>query len=185
MKAWHPGLRLMWLLAILTVGAAAGSVWGDEEVRVAIINSDVILAAYEPLREAQEVLARENRTWEEQAAELQAEYDQLREELESQRLMLSEERLREREREVDELRRQLEDYVGSVWGDEGRAAQRNLELTKPIIDKINEILQRICEEEGYGLVLDAAGGFVVFAVPEMDLTPTVLEELEREAESSP
>ena len=65
----------------------------------------------------------------------------------------------------------------SIWGDDGRAVQRNLELTKPIIDKVNEILQRICEEEGYGLVLDASEGSIVYAQPELDLTDRILEEL--------
>ena len=30
---------------------------------------------------------------------------------------------------------------------DGKVAQRNAELTKPIIDKVNEILHRICTEE--------------------------------------
>jgi Skp family chaperone for outer membrane proteins len=72
--------------------------------------------------------------------------------------------------------------VKSIWGPEGKIAQKNAELMKPIIDKVNGILERIGTEEKFSMIFDAANGGVVFAPPGADLTPRVVEELNRGAQ---
>lgn len=162
--------------AILLAAAPAAAA----DVKLGFIDSSRIFEEYTGAKEAQDLLARESREWETKAEELKQSFTTSAEELESQRLMLSEERLKVRERDVADKRRTYEDYVASIWGQEGRVAQRNTELTKPIIDKVNEVLHRICTEEGYSLVLDAAGGTIVYGLPALDLTDRILQELAKE-----
>jgi outer membrane protein len=166
---------------------AVAALWGGtakaaDELKLGFIDSARIFQEYEGAKDAQQILERESREWEEKAEGLKADFTAAAEELESQRLMLSEDRLKERETKVKNLQQQYEDYVSSIWGTDGRVAQRNEELTKPIIDKVNEILHKICTEEGYSLVLDAAGGTIVYGLPALDLTDRVLEALATEEE---
>ena len=56
-------------------------------------------------------------------------------------------------------------------------ARRNEELTRPIIEQMNQVLTRLGEEEGFSIIFDAADGNVVYADRALDLTDRVLEEL--------
>ena len=48
-----------------------------------------------------------------------------------------------------------------------------------IYDKIDTIIQRISDEEGFDMVFDVVQGVIVFAKPEWDITDRVLEELNK------
>ena len=60
---------------------------------------------------------------------------------------------------------------------ENQMQKRQSELVKPIMDRINTVLQDVRKEGGYTLILDAAAGSIVAADPAMDLTETVLTRL--------
>jgi Skp family chaperone for outer membrane proteins len=69
--------------------------------------------------------------------------------------------------------------VAETFGEEGMAAKRNRELTQPIVERINKILEKLSETEGYSLVFDVANANIVYAKKELDLTARVLEELSK------
>jgi Skp family chaperone for outer membrane proteins len=50
-----------------------------------------------------------------------------------------------------------------------------MELTKPIVDKINEIIDQIAKEEHYDFIFDTRSGAVVFAKKSYDITEKVLK----------
>jgi len=56
-------------------------------------------------------------------------------------------------------------------------------LSKPVIDKINQILARIAKEENFDFILDARAGGVVYALPKYDLSERVLQLLNKENNS--
>lgn len=55
--------------------------------------------------------------------------------------------------------------------------RRQEELIKPIMDKINTVLEEARKEGGYALVLDAAQGMIVASDSALDLTDKVLAKL--------
>jgi outer membrane protein len=64
-----------------------------------------------------------------------------------------------------------------TFGDEGLAAKRNQELTQPIVDKINQVLEELAKEMGYLMVFDVANADIVYADKSLDLTEVVLQRL--------
>ncbi|MCX7726389.1 MAG: OmpH family outer membrane protein, partial [Chitinispirillaceae bacterium] len=66
------------------------------------------------------------------------------------------------------------------FGQQGEALMKNEELTKPIIEKINKIIEKIAKEENYDFILDARAGGVVFGKKVYDLNQRVLEALKKE-----
>jgi len=152
-------------------------------VKIGFVDSGKIFDQYEGAKDAQRTLERESKDWEAKAQKMKDSLQTSADELESQRLMLSQDTLKRREDDVAALKKTYEDYVSSIWGDSGKLSQRNQELTKPIIDKVNAILHTIAEQDGYTLVLDAAGGTIVYASPAIDLTDRVLAELNKEGET--
>lgn len=153
-----------------------------DDIKIGYIDSVRILAQYEVAEEAQQTLDKELKAWEEEAEQMHQEIRSMAEALESQRLMLSETKLTEKSTELQQKQLEYERFVQSIWGQEGRAVQRNVELTKPIIEKVNQVLARIGEEDEYDVILDAANGSIAYGKADLDLTDRVIEELNREME---
>src|SRR5262245_60364195 len=130
-------------LAAAVSAPAGGTVLAADELKIGFVDSGRIFEEYEGAKDAQRTLERDSKEWETKAQDLKSQFTNSAEELESQRLMLSQERLKARETEVATLRKTYEDYVTSIWGDNGKLSQRNAELTKPIIDRVNSILHTI------------------------------------------
>jgi len=148
-----------------------------DEMKLGYIDSARIFAEYKGTEDAQRSFDQEVASWEEEAKVMRAELDSLLGEYQAQSLMLSEALKAEKEQRINEKKATYETFVQSIWGPEGKLAEKNSALVQPIIDKINVVLQRIGEEEGFDLVLDAAAGGIVYASDELDLTDRILEEL--------
>ena len=74
----------------------------------------------------------------------------------------------------------MENYRKEIWGEGGKLYNRNLELSRPVLDKINLAIEKVSKEENYDFVFDAASANIVYALPEHDLTEKILEELKKE-----
>ncbi len=85
--------------------------------------------------------------------------------------------LQGKEQEFDQRRRQLEQ----------QAQQREAELTRPILDQIQKVINDMRMEEGYTFILDAgsSAGVVVAADKNLDVTEKVLVRLRKIAAAAP
>jgi outer membrane protein len=75
---------------------------------------------------------------------------------------------------------ELDTYRKEVWGEGGKLYARNLELSRPVLDKINGVIQKLSQEEGYDFVFDASSANIVYALPDHDITDRVIELLKKE-----
>jgi outer membrane protein len=144
---------------------------------VAYINSDRVRFEYEGARDIENQLQASLSDWQARAREMEREIETMIGEIEAQRLILSEEAIRERELAIQQKRMEFEDFVNSVWGVGGLAAQREAELWQPVFDTINGILKEIGQEGDYDMILDAAQMGIVYADPSTDLTQQVIDAL--------
>jgi outer membrane protein len=147
------------------------------DLKIGFIDSERIFNEYKGVQEAQKQFDQDIQTWKAQATEMKNAVDKLRSEVESQRLMLSDSKLQEKEAELQTKIRDHEAFVQRIWGPKGELEQRNEALTKPIIAKIRQIVDKIGLDENYSYILDAADGNIVFGSKSFDLTDRVLEEL--------
>jgi Skp family chaperone for outer membrane proteins len=79
----------------------------------------------------------------------------------------------------EEKETELSNFRRDTWGEGGKLYTRNLELSKPILEKINTAIETISQQDGYDMVFDAASGNIVFAQPQYDITQLVLDSLEK------
>ncbi len=149
------------------------------ELKIGYIDSARIFAEYKGTADAQRSFDDEVAAWEKQAQGMKVRLDSLEQEYQRQSLMMSEAKKAERQAEIVKGRQDYEAFVQSVWGPQGKLAAKNGELVAPIVEKINVILNRIGEEEGYTIVLDASVGGIVYASDGIDMTDQVLEELNK------
>jgi outer membrane protein len=148
-----------------------------QEIKFGYIDSQRIFMEFRETQEAERVYKKEVDQWKADAAAMEQEIARLQEELRAQSLMLSEEKQKEKKLELDKKLEDYQRFVAETFGEEGIAAQRNRELTQPIVDRINRILERMSEEEGFSMVFDIANANIVYAKKELDLTDRVLLEL--------
>jgi outer membrane protein len=166
-----------YICAFLPINAAVA-----QEIKMGYIDTVKIFAEFKDTVEAEEIYKKEVEAWKKQAAEMETELANLREEIQSQSLMLSEEKLAEKKLVFEQRLKEYQTYMTDVFGEGGEAERRNRELTQPIVEKINGVIAEIAEAEGYDVILDSAQGNIVYAKKELDLTEFVLERLRAEME---
>ena len=166
-------LTLFCLGAVLTLDATA-------ELNIRFVNSEIILQQYRAVQGVVETFNRDVQGWNDEAQRRKREIEELQRELESQSLMLSNERRQEKDMEYQRRLNEYEQYVQSIWGPEGLVEQRNEELLRPIINKVQTLLAQIAADEGYDFILDAADNNILYADPEHDLTQDIVDLLNSE-----
>ncbi len=172
--------RLGAVLAVALGLITTVSVARAQEIKIAYIDSERIFNTLRDTQEAQQTFDRDLETWVKDAAERKREIEQLRGDLDTQARMLTQAKIEEKQGEIARKQADYEEFVQSIWGPTGRVAQRNRELTDPIVRRVRGIVEKIAQEENYAIILDAAGGHVVFAAKQFDITEKVLEELRKQ-----
>ena len=167
---------IVFILALSIMALSAISLLA-QEVKIGYIDSIKIFAEYKETQDAELLYKKEVDVWKAQAAAMEQAIVKLQDELKAQSLMLSEEKQREKKLELDQKMQEYQVFMQDTFGDDGLAATRNKELTQPIVDKINQILERVGEEEGFAVIFDVANANIVWADKDLDLTERVLTEL--------
>jgi outer membrane protein len=161
------------LLFLLAATASA-------EIKIGYINSEEIFVKYRGTKDAQEKYDKEAAKTQQLVVDMQKEIKELESRLEKQSLLLSGERKKELEDKIKSKYSEYEQFVSENYGRDGKLIQKNVEMTKPIIQKINTIIEKIAVDENYDLILDGRMGGIVYAKKVYDLTARVLEILNKE-----
>jgi len=159
--------------------AIAGNTPSYAQLKIRFINSQRILNEYPEAQEIQKKLDELRASYEKEYNEMLQQYDQMAKELESQSLLLSPEKKAEKEKQLQELGMKIERYRQEKLGPEGEFFQQNKKLTQPLFDKINQVIQKVAQDEGYDYILDVVQGVVLYAKPEYDITDRILDELKK------
>jgi Skp family chaperone for outer membrane proteins len=141
------------------------------------IDSARIFNEYGSAKEAQQRFDRLVQGWRDEATEKEKSVNQLRQEVRDQAPILSALKRQEREAALQRAVSEYEAFIQDVWGPSGRAAQENERATSQIVGDIRSAVEKVASQKGLEIVLDAAGGFLVYADKNFDLTTEVLAEL--------
>lgn len=174
-------MKVKGLVVAILICVAMLAGWSNAyaQSKIRYLNSQEILDQLPAAQEIQKKLDGIRSDYENEYSQMVKDFEDLAKEIESQSLLLSPEKKSEKELELNNLRMKIENYQRDKLGPQGEFYRKNLELTKPLYDKIDTIIQRISDEEGYDMVFDVVQGVLVFAKPEWDITDRVLEELNK------
>jgi outer membrane protein len=168
------------ILLILLSGMLLAGTGFAKELKLAFVDSDKILEASDDYKQARQKLQEEEKEYITKASNMERTAKTMKEEIDAQSLMLSDSAKNERRNKLMKKLDELEAYRKEVWGDGGKLYTKNLELSRPVLDKINGAIQKLSQEEGYDFVFDASSANIVFALPEHDITDRVIELLKKE-----
>ncbi len=166
-------ILLTLISALLILPAAA------RELKIGYIHSQKILAEFQESVEAQKTLDDEQAKWQEQARKMEQDITRLEEELKNQSLLLSAEKKAEKQQQIESKYMEYQRFQQEIWGETGKLYQRNKELTQPIVDKVNTVINKIGKDGDYDIIFDAAVGNIVYAKEDFDITQTVLDDLNK------
>jgi outer membrane protein len=172
MKAW------------ITLLAASALAFGGTDLKIAHVDSKMIFDKYSETTKAQKEYDKQVAKWEEDASSRQKELMDMKDKLDKQSLLLSDEKKKELEADFLQKQSEYEQFVQKIYGKDGELFQKNQEISDPIIQKIKKTIQDVANQEGYDMVLDRAGGAVVFWKKDNDLTQKVLDILNKETEGA-
>ena len=156
-------------LGLLALGATASA-----DMKIAFVNTEVILQQYKAVQGVMETFNRDVQGWDTDLQQKKRELDGLQKEVQQQGLMLSDQRRQEKELEYQRRLTEFEKLKESIWGSDGLIEQRNEELFRPVISKVQSVLEQIAAEDGYDLILDAADNNILYGDPAYDLTTRVI-----------
>ena len=170
------------LLSALVVACCATGALA--QLKIGYIDSEVLKERLPEFRDAQRTLDQLRQDYENQAKDREAKLLKLQEDFRRQELLLSEAKKAELQDEFETKMQQLQQFTQEKFGPEGELMRKNIELSEPIFQKINDAIQGMAEEKGYDFIFDAAApsSGLVFAKEEYDLTEQLLELMEKEKE---
>ena len=177
-RRWTALLRAA--LPILVLALTAGTALAAD-ARIGYIDSAKLFLQYKSAVEAQERFDRQVQNWRDEAAEKEKAVKSLRDQVRDQSPILSALKRQEQEQSLQKAIGDYEQFVQDVWGPNGRAASENERSTKELIEQIRVAVEKVAGTRGLELVLDAAGGSIIWASKDMDLTADVLTELNTNA----
>lgn len=150
------------------------------ELKIGYVDSQKIMAQYQEAIDAQNRLEEIRNQYQAEYENKVREYQEMAQEIDSQSLLLSEDKKKEKLRLLQEKATEIDQYKFEKLNPEGGEFYRkNQEIFKPVIDKINLVIQKIGRVEEYDYIIDASSGSLLHALPKYDLTEQVLEELNR------
>jgi Skp family chaperone for outer membrane proteins len=147
-----------------------------KEVSVGFVDSERILKEYQATSAANIEFSEFVNTYRDSAAAVKQNIEQLKSELETQKLMLSEDARVKKLDEIGELTESYDRFLEQIFGTGGKIERKNDELMSPLLKEINNAVSKIAQQEGFSIVLDLSNG-VFYASHELDLTDMVISEL--------
>lgn len=166
-------------LVVVLVLMLAGIALADE-IKIGYVDSQRIFAQSPEYQEAQAKFDKDVENWNVEADAMRQSIADLQKELESQSLILSAEKKKEKESVLAAKQDTLNQFLNATFGQDGKAERRMTELSKPIRDKILEVIEKIAIENNYSLILDAGTVNIAYAKKSLDITDEVLAEMAAE-----
>lgn len=157
------------MIAAGTAGAQGGS-------KIAYVNSQQIIAEAPGRAEAEAQIQKDMNAYREQVQKMGDSLNALIASYTKSESTLSEPARTAKQKEIQDKERE---YQQRVQGLEQKAQQRQAELVRPIMEKINNIIEQVRAENGYAMVFDAGNqaGVVVAADSSLDITKQVITRL--------
>ncbi len=131
--------------------------------------------------EYQKAEAEMNQFSEKWAKEIQDKYteiDRLQRAYMAEEVLLTEELKRKRQNEIKEKDLEAREYNNKVFGMDGMMFQKKKELMKPVMERVQRAVEKVCAQRRLEFLFDKSSDFVmVYTNPKHDYTDYIMEEL--------
>ena len=153
------------------------SIYAD--TKVGYIDSQIIMAEYEDVRQIQVELEKEQKRLQTIYERKLTSLDSLTNAYQTGSIILSEQKKKQMETDITRKQQEIQDWQMKYFGPEGELYKLQNELLAPILQTIDKVIRTIGEERGYDYIFDAVQGSIVYALDSHNLTQDVLDALKK------
>jgi outer membrane protein len=172
----HVHRHAVTLAAGLLVSAAAPPLYA-QATRIAVVDLQRAIHETEDGRRAQKRLKRLMTKRQQELNDATKSLKQAKKQLEAAWPTLTDEAKQRRQQELQEAYIELQSKYTEY---QRELAQAEASATRDILERMQQILRRLGQREGYTLILERNEGGVVWAPANLDLTDRVIQEYERQ-----
>jgi len=151
------------------------------QFKIGYIRPDFILGQYEPFQNAMKTLDTYEKT---ETTKLQQRADAFQQKVETAQkgaALMKEDQLKQTSQALEKERNDLEKASDDLYNrDTGLLSKKHAELTQPIFDRLNKVIDRVGKDEKYDMIFDAGKGSLLFADQKYDISDHVFDELKKE-----
>ncbi|MCL2182239.1 MAG: OmpH family outer membrane protein [Chitinispirillia bacterium] len=166
--------------AVLMFFAAGAINAASAQLKIGSVNSEKILTQFEGAKVAQDRFNKDVAAWEQEMSKQRRAINELGATLEKQAMLLSAERKKKLEDSLQQMLITHNKFQQDKLGPRGEVQTKLAELMKPIVEKVNKIIDKIAKDEQFDFILDERAGGVLYVKPAHDLTDRVLAQLAKE-----
>ena len=148
-----------------------------QNIKIGFVKDEQIKQDYKAWQRSQEDWNLESKAWEDEALEKQQELQELQEEFDKQKLILSEEKKKEREAAINAKIEALDAYTRQVYGPNGSAERKHIQLIQPLLENITKAIEDVAIEGNYDVIFTLQSG-LGYIKEIYDVTDDVLKSLD-------
>ncbi|HEY0045300.1 MAG TPA: OmpH family outer membrane protein [Flavobacterium sp.] len=151
-------------------------------VKIGFIDMEYILQNVPDYAEAKNQLELKAQKWKQEVEAKRTEINKLKDDLKTERVLLTKELLEEREEEIAFQENELSEYQQKRFGPTGDLMSQKAVLVKPIQDQVFTAAQDIAEAQKYDFIFDKSSDLtMLFAAKRFDISDRVVRAITRSA----
>lgn len=173
-------MKKSYLSILLLLSFALTNAQSKVGVRIGYIDMDYILENVPDYKEASTQLDTKAQKWKQDIEAKKNDITKLKENLKSEKALLTKELIEEREEEIKFLETDLIDYQQKRFGPRGDLAIQKEAIVKPVQDQVFTAVQDIAEAKAYDFIFDKSSAMtMLFSAKKFDISDQVIRTITR------
>ena len=165
-------------LFVLTLFSFGAKGIDAQTIKIGYVDDQKILQENKAWQTAQEDWNVESKAWQDEAQAKQTEIQELVDEYDKQKLILSDEKRKEKEAAIRAKQEALDMYTRTIFGPGGTAEKKQDQLTRPVLENVTKAIEAIAIEGNYDVVFTVAGSGLGYIKETYDITQKVIDYLD-------
>ncbi len=168
------------VLLLLTAVLLMSWAQAQRGVRIGYVDMEYILENVEEYREANDQLDNKVQKWKVEIEQKQSTIDQMKKDLQAEKVLLTEELISERQEEIQILEKEMIEYQQDRFGPQGDLVLQKRRLIQPIQDQVFNEVQKIGANKKYDFIFDKSADVVMlYSQKRHDISELVLRQIAR------
>ncbi|MDT0293481.1 OmpH family outer membrane protein [Mesonia ostreae] len=170
------------LLLIMMAIAFSFQANAQRGIKIAYIDMDYILKNIPEYQQANQQLESKVQKWKSEIELMMSEVDDMKQNLENERALLTKELIEEREEEITFEEKKVLDYQNERFGAQGDLMVQKRQLVQPVQDQVFNAVQEIGLKREYDFIFEnSADALMLFSADRHDISDQILSMIERTA----
>lgn len=156
-------------------------VYGQRGTKVGYIDMAYILGTVDEYNKASELLDKNIENWKKEIEIKKLELDQIKDQLNTERIILTPELIKDRELEIQDFASEIIRLQEKRFGPNGDMIIQRSKLMQPLQDQVMSIVKQVAEESKYDFIFDRSStASMLYSVKNYDISDLVIKRINRQ-----